>query len=275
MARDWRKVLVDHGFALDNHFYVRSWPDTFWNLNLKVFADHTWRRDSEYPEDEGSDEYAARIRNRNVAKPDFVRLCLLGHAREWEIATPALAAALDELISAMDKAVQEQSHYSHLTFLAYEALAGIGRKYGRPHNFSEAKEVIKNFYKQLGQGAAFVTVRTGIPAPSRIVKVPVRWFCDMVMIGGGDAPGVQLRGFEDTPPPPRGWSEDQWNYALEIIEYALNEGPDYSGDHVYEPEGDDPEGMLFTPSFCWHYQGGEAAYDKHREAAWDAPGWRT
>lgn len=278
MAKNWQKVLKDHGFKKEHHFWTRPWPDRVWKTDFHVWADFTWRRDDEFPEDD--DDWSARIRNRDVNKPDFVRMGISRHAREWEIATPALAAALDELIPAMDHAVAMQNFNNPLHFLAYEVLASVGRKYGRPHNFQEAKkprarDVIMKLHGPQKTPTVYVT--TGPPAPKTIVQVPVVWARDIVMIGSHDHPGVMLRG-KTAPPPPQGFSAEQWDYALEIIEYALNEGPDFSGDHEYEGtdiDDYDPEGMLFTPSFTWHYGGGEAAYRRHRDDAYEAPSYRN
>lgn len=140
----------------------------------------------------------------------------------------------------------------------------------------------KEFMRRQALAKPHVVVTTGHPAPVKTIRVPVVWLSDLVSVGGGDIPGVRLRG-ETAPPTPEGFTEEQWDYTLEVIEYALNEGPDFSGTHQYDADEDladeeapleDDGGICFTPSFSWLYVGGQAAYERHRDGSYDAPSWR-
>lgn len=120
------------------------------------------------------------------------------------------------------------------------------------------------------------TKQIEIKAGSQSFTLSAEWFSDIVMIGNGLHPGVVLSVYDSHP----GFSDEQISYAIEIIECAINEGKEVSGEYSYNQLEEDyqlPEdrsSMLFTPSFTWSYVGGKTEFDRDYIAAYKAPSFR-
>lgn len=145
----------------------------------------------------------------------------------------------------------------------------------------------KDFIKGLARIDASVHITVGAPAPNQRIVVPVTWFKDLVFQSGHDHPGVHLRSERSLSLRPQGVTPEQWDWMLELIEYALNEGPEFSGCYAFDPPSEEEYpprikgtsnndgSMLFTPAFTWFYTGGKTAYARHKDMAYErAPRFR-
>lgn len=120
-----------------------------------------------------------------------------------------------------------------------------------------------------------VEIQIGPPAPRSTVKVPVHWYRDLVMAGGGgEIPGVDLH--YHAPPTPPGLNIERWNFMLEVISYAINEGPIMGDEHEADDDYDDPDSGTALPYYRWRFMGGDDAFDRWREwAETNASSWRA
>lgn len=120
-------------------------------------------------------------------------------------------------------------------------------------------ETPKEVFKQFSSSTGTVAITVKDPLKRQTIDVPVRWYRDMVSVGGGTLPGVVLR-HEDTPGPPQGMTLAQWQYLLEVVEYAFNEGPVIADDRP--PDFDDVgrEEDMWLPHFSYKFVGGQKAY---------------
>ena len=132
----------------------------------------------------------------------------------------------------------------------------------------EAKKTLLSLPKPHAGG--FVWVHVLDPnVPESKTLVPVYWVADAVLVGDSELPGVDLR--RNPPPPPSGVAQEHWQWMLDIIEYAINEGPSY-GEHreMAKPYDSSLTDDLVFPTFEWVFVGGQVAYTRWRQWAVDS-----
>jgi len=142
---------------------------------------------------------------------------------------------------------------------------------------ADSPESAKSFIKRAHQASLpkdVVRFWIGPRAPACIVDVPVTWF----RVGSAaDTAFAVISLRHSAPPPPRGVTPGQWLWMLEVVEYAMNEGEDFSGNEADEAEGRTTglDSDYAPPSYRWEYRGGRAARNKSWEwAVSNAPFWR-
>jgi hypothetical protein len=135
----------------------------------------------------------------------------------------------------------------------------------------------RGFIKSVRPRRAAIDVRIEGPQHA-IVRVPVKWYRDLTMMGSHEHPGISLRPSKLKP---HFMTEEQWDWILEIIEYAANEGEEIEGRRDPEPdeEGEDEReanAWFWHGAWAWSYVGGKQAYDADYERAYEeAPSYTT
>lgn len=115
-----------------------------------------------------------------------------------------------------------------------------------------------------------VQILVGDPGNTQLVTVPVQWLSDLVYSGSHVHPGVVLES-----PPPEGVRKAQWDYMLEVIAYAINEGNELMGsydreDDEFENDEDyDPELGYGHPRFHYRFLGGQKEFDRNLQLAYE------